>query len=77
MKLQLQLFFGRARILVKEDAISKLVSLEKRSSSVKSGMLDQAYHDVYEYNTEEGSPSRAIAARAYKWMIGAKAPLLL
>ena len=78
VKLQLDLFFGKlSRIHLKDDAARKLDLLERRTGNLKSEMLDEAYHDMYECNTEEDTPSRTIATRAYKWMMCAKRNLRL
>lgn len=44
---------------------------------VKSVMLDQAYQEIFEDNTEEGSASRALAIKALKWMTCAKQSLTI
>lgn len=76
MKLQLKLFFGsKSRLKHEEDVIKKLDTLE-RDGSQTSNNLDEVY-DILNDNTEGGSPSRDVAARALKWMICAERPLLI
>ena len=49
--------------------------LKKGDGSVKAILLDKAYEEIFDYNTEPGSASRAFAAKALKWMLCAQRPL--
>ena len=76
VKLRLELFFGRqSRIRLPADVRRKLDMLKKGDGSVKAIMLDKAYEEIYDYNTEPGSVSRDFAAKALKWMLCAQRPL--
>lgn len=78
VKLQLDLFVGpHARLWHERDVTMKLDLLGKKIVSLKSNMLDQAYEDVYNNNTEEDSWSRVVATRALKWMICAQRSLFI
>ena len=78
MKLQLDLFLGpRSRLRHQKDVIQKLNQLEGDDGSQKLEELNQAYEEIYENNTEEGSESRIFAVRALKWMVCALRPLLI
>ena len=54
--------------------MTKLQALEKKTGLPE---LDAVYREIYEMNTEEGSESRAVAVRAFKWILSAYEPLEL
>ena len=74
-ELQLALFFSsKSRLRHSKDVETKLQALEKRTGLPE---LDAVYREIYEMNTEEGSESRAVAVRAFKWILSAYEPLEL
>lgn len=49
--------------------------LKKGDVTVRATMLDTAYEEIYDYNTEPDSSSREFVAKALKWMMCAQRPL--
>ena len=74
-ELQIALFFSsRSKLRHSKDVETKLRSLERKTGLPE---LDLAYREIYDMNTEEGSESRAVAVRAFKWILAAYTPLEL
>ena len=74
-ELQLALFFSsKSRLRHSKDVETKLQALEKRTGLPE---LDAVYREIYDMNTEEGSESRAVAVRAFDWILSAYEPLEL
>lgn len=55
----------------------KLELLKRGNETQKVTKLYQVYDEIYDCNTEKGSPSRAIADRAFKWMMCAQRSLYM
>ena len=78
VKLQLEFFLGpQSRMKHPKDVETKLELLKKGNEAQKAIKLNQVYDEIYDCNTEKGSPSRAIADRAFKWMICAQRSLYM
>ena len=74
-ELQLALFFSsKSRLRHSNDVETKLQALEKKTGLPE---LDLVYREIYEMNTSKGSESRAVAVRAFKWILSAYEPLEL
>ena len=74
-ELQLALFFSsKSRLRHSKDVETKIQALERRTGLPE---LDSVYREIYEMNTGEGSESRAVAVRAFKWILSAYEPLEL
>ena len=74
-ELQLALFFNsKYRLRHSKDVENKLQALEKKTGLPE---LDSVYSEIYEMNTNEGSESRAVAVRVFKWILSAYRPLKL
>ena len=74
-ELQLALFFSsKSRLRHSSDVETRLQALEKKTGLPE---LDSVYREIYEMNTGEGSESRAVAVRVFKWILSAYEPLEL
>ena len=74
-ELQLALFYSpKSRLRHSKDVETKLQALERKTGLPE---LNQAYREIYEMNTHEGSEARAVAVRAFKWILSAYKPLTL
>ena len=72
-ELQLALFFSsKSRLRHSKDVETKLQALMKKTGLPE---LDSVYREIYEMNTSEGSESRAVAVRAFTWILAAYEPL--
>ena len=75
VELQLALFFSpKSRLRHSKDVETKLRVLERKTGLPE---LILVYREIYEMNTDEGSESRAVAVRAFKWILSAYTPLEL
>lgn len=73
--LQLALFYSpKSRLRHSKDVETKLRALEKETGLPE---LNVAYREIYDMNTHEGSEARAVAVRAFKWILSAYGPLTL
>ena len=74
-ELQLALFFSpKSRLRHSKDVETKLRALERKTGLPE---LNLVYREIYDMNTDEGSESRAVAVRAFKWILAAYTPLEL
>ena len=75
VELQLALFFSpKSRLRHSKDVETKLRVLERKTGLPE---LNLVYREIYEMNTDEDSESRAVAVRAFKWILSAYRPLEL
>ena len=78
VKLQLEFFLGpQSRMRHPKDVEKKLELLKMGNETQKAAKLYQVYNEIYDRNTEKGSPSRAIADRAFNWMMCAQRSLYM
>jgi hypothetical protein len=63
---------NKSRMRYSEDVTK---ALDKLMNEVGDPNLDKVYDEIYDTNTQVESTSRAIATRAYQWMMCAQRPL--
>lgn len=74
-ELQLALFFSsKSRLRHSKDVETKLRTLDRKTGLPE---LNLVYREIYDMNTDAGSESRAVAVRAFRWILAAYTPLEL